>query len=45
VHIQEIDRKLADLASLRAEIVQWGGTCTATTIAECKVIDALSHGT
>lgn len=43
VHIQEIDRKLADLATLRAEIAQWGGTCTATTIAECRVIDALSH--
>lgn len=43
VHIHEIDRKLADLAALRAEIAQWGGTCTATTIAECRVIDALSH--
>lgn len=41
-HIEVIDRKLADLAALRAEIATWGGTCTATTIAECKVIDALS---
>jgi Cu(I)-responsive transcriptional regulator len=43
VHIAEIDRKLADLAALRAEIAQWGGTCTASIVAECKVIDALSH--
>ena len=43
VHIQEIDRKLADLAALRAEIAQWGGACTATIIADCRVIDALSH--
>jgi Cu(I)-responsive transcriptional regulator len=42
IHIAEIDRKLADLAALRAEIAQWGGTCTASTVAECKVIDALS---
>ena len=41
-HIEVIDRKLADLASLRAEIATWGGTCTASTVAECKVIDALS---
>ena len=43
VHIQEIDRKLADLAALRAVIAQWGGACTATIIADCRVIDALSH--
>ena len=43
VHIQEIDRKLADLAALRAEIAQWGGACTVTIIADCRVIDALSH--
>ena len=42
VHIAEIDRKLADLAALRAEITQWGGTCNADVVAECKVIDALS---
>ncbi|QHD69604.1 MerR family transcriptional regulator [Sphingobium yanoikuyae] len=43
VHILEIDRKLADLTALRAEIAQWGGTCTTGTVAECKVIDALTR--
>ena len=43
VHIAEIDRKLADLTTLRAEIAHWGGTCTVGTVAECRVIDALSH--
>ncbi|CAM3051192.1 MULTISPECIES: MerR family transcriptional regulator [Bacteria] len=43
VHIHEIDRKLADLAALRTEIVQWGATCDATTIADCRIIDALSN--
>lgn len=44
LHIDEIDRKLADLTALRREVVRWGGGCEATTIAECKVIDALSSG-
>jgi hypothetical protein len=44
LHIDEIDRKLADLTALRSEVVRWGGDCEATTIAECKVIDALSSG-
>ena len=43
LHIEEIDRKLADLATLRAEIAAWGGSCDTTTVAECRVIDALSH--
>ena len=41
-HIEEVDRKLADLQALRSEIVKWGGCCEATTIAECRLIDALS---
>src|SRR3546814_19241734 len=45
VHIAEIDRKLADLTALRSEIAQWGDTCNASIVAECKVIDALSHCT
>ncbi|PCD03781.1 MerR family transcriptional regulator [Sphingomonas spermidinifaciens] len=44
VHIREIDRKLGDLAALRDEVVRWGGGCDANTIANCKVIDALSSG-
>jgi DNA-binding transcriptional MerR regulator len=41
LHIAEIDRKLADLQALRGEIVKWS-RCDATTIAECRLIDALS---
>ncbi|RXD01921.1 MerR family transcriptional regulator [Sphingomonas sp. UV9] len=41
VHIEEIDRKLADLHALRDEVATWG-RCDATTIAECRLIDALS---
>lgn len=41
--IVEIDRKLADLQTLREEIVKWG-RCDATTIADCRLIDALSAG-
>ncbi|MBB3589349.1 helix-turn-helix domain-containing protein [Sphingomonas sp. BK481] len=44
LHIAEIDRKLADLQALRDEIVKWG-RCDATTIAECRLIDALSSKT
>ncbi|RSY01736.1 MerR family transcriptional regulator, partial [Sphingomonas koreensis] len=29
--------------ALRSEIAQWGDTCNASIVAECKVIDALSH--
>jgi len=42
-HIEEIDRKLADLHTLRKEVAKWG-RCDATTIAECRLIDALSSG-
>jgi Cu(I)-responsive transcriptional regulator len=41
-HIAVIDRKLADLNALRSEIVTWGGSCNASSIAECKVMDALT---
>jgi len=42
-HVEEIDRKLADLHKLREEVARWG-RCDATTIAECRLIDALSSG-
>ncbi len=42
LHIQEIDRKLADLTVLRSELVRWGSQRDASTIAECKLIDALT---
>ncbi|WP_336966752.1 helix-turn-helix domain-containing protein [Sphingobium aquiterrae] len=41
--IAEIDRKLADLQTLREEVARWG-RCDATTIADCRLIDALSSG-
>lgn len=44
LHVAEIDRKLADLQALRQDIVEWG-RCDATTIADCRLIDALSSGT
>ncbi len=43
LHIEEIDRKLADLHALRDEIARWS-RCDATTIAECRLIDTLSSG-
>ena len=42
-HIAEIDRKLVDLHALRDEVARWG-RCDATTIADCRLIDALSSG-
>lgn len=41
--IAEIDHKLADLQTLREEVAKWG-RCDATTIADCRLIDALSSG-
>jgi len=41
--IAEIDRKLADLQTLREEVSKLG-RCDATTIAHCRLIDALSSG-
>lgn len=41
-NVEEIDRKLADLQALRAELVHRLDDCCATTIAECRVIEALS---
>jgi DNA-binding transcriptional MerR regulator len=41
-NVEEIDRKLADLQALRAELVQRLENCCATTIANCRIIEALS---
>lgn len=41
-NVEEIDRKLADLQALRTELVQRLGSCRATTIADCRIIEALS---
>lgn len=41
-HVAEIDRKLADLQALRSELVRRLDTCTGSTIADCRIIEALS---
>lgn len=41
-HLDEIDRKIADLTSLRAEL--WGllSSCKGGTIAKCRIIETLA---
>lgn len=41
-HVAEIDRKLSDLAALRSELVRRLDFCEGPTIADCRIIDALS---
>ena len=41
-HVTEIDRKLADLQALRGELVRRLDSCAGSTIADCRVIEALS---
>ncbi len=41
-HVVEIDRKLADLQALRGELVRRLDCCEGPTIADCRVIQALS---
>lgn len=41
-HVAEIDRKLADLTALRTELVRSLQCCEGSTIAECRIIEALS---
>lgn len=43
-HVAEIDRKLADLTALRTELVRRLECCAGATIAECRIIEALSPG-
>lgn len=40
--VEQIDRKLADLQALRTELVRRLDTCSATTIADCRIIETLS---
>ncbi|ARR57384.1 MerR family transcriptional regulator (plasmid) [Rhizorhabdus wittichii DC-6] len=42
VHLQEIDRKLADLQSLRNELGRLIGDCRQGTVADCMIIEALA---
>ena len=41
-HVTEIDRKLADLQALRGELVRRLDSCAGSTIADCRIIEALS---
>lgn len=41
-HIAEIDRRLADLSTLRGELVRRLDSCQGPTIAHCRIIEALS---
>lgn len=41
-HVAEIDRKLADLRALRGELVRRLDSCAGSTIADCRIIEALS---
>jgi len=41
-HVAEIDRKISDLKALRRELNDLLGQCQRGTIAECRIIGALS---
>jgi len=41
-HVTEIDCKLADLQALRGELVRRLDSCAGSTIADCRIIEALS---
>lgn len=40
-HLAEIDRKIADLAALRAELDRVIRSCSHGTVADCKIIETL----
>ena len=41
-HLTDIDRKIADLKALRRELNDLLGQCKQGTIADCRIIGALS---
>ena len=41
-HLEEVDRKIADLRALRRELDSLLKQCRCGTIAQCKIIEALS---
>lgn len=41
-HLAEVDRKIADLRALRRELDSLISQCSSGTIAQCKIIEALS---
>ena len=40
-HLEEIDRKIADLTALRRELGDLVTSCRGGTVAECRILDAL----
>lgn len=42
VHLAEIDRKIADLTALRAQLARVIGSCSHGTVADCKIIESLA---
>ena len=40
-NVEEVDRKIADLQALRTELVHRLEACCSTTIANCRIIEAL----
>jgi len=42
VHRDEVERKIADLTSLKAELDRIIDTCRCGTVAECRIIESLS---
>ena len=41
-HLVEVERKIADLQALRQELERMIGHCGTGTVAECRIIEALS---
>jgi len=43
-HLIDVERKLADLATLRTELRQLVDQCKHDTVADCRIIEALAPG-
>jgi Cu(I)-responsive transcriptional regulator len=41
-HLAEVERKIADLNALRRELAELIGRCRRGTVAECRIVEALS---
>lgn len=41
-HVAEIDRKVSDLQALRSELVRRLDSCSQSTIADCRIVEALA---
>ncbi|MCG2840154.1 helix-turn-helix domain-containing protein [Sandaracinobacter sp. RS1-74] len=43
-HLEEVDRKLADLKALRQELQHLLGQCGSGVVSTCRIVEALSPG-